>query len=290
MQQHPIWVEHRSGENLTSPRPALAVHEHVALLVVTEGSTTLEQGGRFDAGPGDVLLVPAGLRHRRVAAKNHAMWGIGFCPSCYAPSELATLLDPFERARRGASPVVRLPAERQQYVAELCAELQRETRAVHAHGELAQRSLLGLLLVEIARAAQVAPVQDNLVAEALQFIERRCLEPISLRDVAAAVRRSPAHVTTALKRATGKSVGDWITAGRLAEARNRLLHTDERVDVIAERIGYADATHFIRMFRRAHGVTPAAWRAEHRRSPARDSARSPRTSPRTLHRSRSGSA
>ncbi|MCI4371871.1 MAG: helix-turn-helix domain-containing protein, partial [Thermoplasmata archaeon] len=40
-----------------------------------------------------------------------------------------------------------------------------------------------------------------------------------------------------------------------------LLHSDERVDIIAERVGYADATHFIRMFRRAHGATPAAWRA-----------------------------
>ncbi len=45
------------------------------------------------------------------------------------------------------------------------------------------------------------------------------------------------------------------------EARRRLLHSDERVDVIAERVGYADPTHFIRMFRREHGATPAAWRA-----------------------------
>jgi AraC family transcriptional activator of pobA len=36
------------------------------------------------------------------------------------------------------------------------------------------------------------------------------------------------------------------------------------VDVIAERIGYADPTHFIRLFRRAHGCTPAAWRARQR--------------------------
>jgi AraC-like DNA-binding protein len=32
------------------------------------------------------------------------------------------------------------------------------------------------------------------------------------------------------------------------------------VDIIAERVGYADVTHFIRLFRRVHGVTPAAWR------------------------------
>jgi AraC-like DNA-binding protein len=47
----------------------------------------------------------------------------------------------------------------------------------------------------------------------------------------------------------------------MAEARRLLSHTDEMVDVVAERVGYADSTHFIRMFRREHGTTPAAWRA-----------------------------
>ena len=78
------------------------------------------------------------------------------------------------------------------------------------------------------------------------------------------VDRSPSHVSTVVRRATGKSVGAWILAGRLAEARNRLLHTDERVEVIAERVGYADPTHFIRLFRRMHDATPAAWRARQR--------------------------
>jgi AraC-like DNA-binding protein len=53
----------------------------------------------------------------------------------------------------------------------------------------------------------------------------------------------------------------WIIAGRMAEARRRLLHSDESVEVIAERVGYADPTHFVRLFRREHGSTPAAWRA-----------------------------
>ncbi|NJK32258.1 MAG: helix-turn-helix transcriptional regulator [Deltaproteobacteria bacterium] len=53
---------------------------------------------------------------------------------------------------------------------------------------------------------------------------------------------------------------------RMAEARRRLLHSDEMIDVIAERVGYADPTAFIRMFRREHGKTPAAWRREHARS------------------------
>jgi AraC-like DNA-binding protein len=75
------------------------------------------------------------------------------------------------------------------------------------------------------------------------------------------MHRSPSHLTTTIRRATGKTVQAWIVEGRLAEAERLLLHTDERIDIVAERVGYKDPTHFIRTFRRARGHTPAAWRA-----------------------------
>lgn len=229
----------------------------------------VEQQGLVELHAGDVLLVPAGEPHRLLSASEREGWGLGICPSCFSTTELSTLLDPFERARAGASAVVRIPAGRRRHLAGLFAELQRETAGAPEsdHGELVQRSLLALILSEIARAASVAPpveLQPSLVGEALRYIETNCLGPISLDDLARAVRRSPTYVTRTLKRVTGKSAGEWIIAGRMAEARKRLLHGDERVDIVAERIGYADVTHFIRTFRRAHGQTPAAWRAERR--------------------------
>jgi AraC family transcriptional regulator, transcriptional activator of pobA len=262
----PVWAERRVVDCAARPTTT-AVHEHVALAYFTDGAATIEQRGRFDVAAGDVLLVPAGEPHRWIRSSQHASWGVGFCAPCFAPSELAGLLDPFER----------IPADRRAHLAGLCAELARETTAAEAdaaddprrvYPALAQRSLLALVLLEIARAANATPAADaqpGVVGSALRYIERHCLRPISLADVAAAVERSPSYVTTALKRATGKTAVDWIIAGRLAEARRRLLHTDERVDRIAERVGYADATHLIRLFRRSHGVTPAAWRAARRR-------------------------
>jgi AraC-like DNA-binding protein/mannose-6-phosphate isomerase-like protein (cupin superfamily) len=263
----PVWVErltHQPSSRTSRP----VVHEHAALVFVTDGRAVHEQRGRFEVEAGDVLLVPAGEAHRGLRTTSTKAWGIGFCAPCYAPSELAILLDPFERARSGASPVVRLPTERHEHVDRLIAELYAETRAERTHGELVQKSLLALVLAEVTRAASAAPFtssQPSLVAEALRFIERTCLEPISLSDVARAVGKSPSYVTTVLKQATGKSVVEWIIAGRLSEACNRLLHTDEMVEIIAERVGYADATHFIRLFRRVYGVTPAAWRDARRR-------------------------
>lgn len=127
-----------------------------------------------------------------------------------------------------------------------------------------QQSLLTLILNEVDAAAgplALGSVPPSVVTASLRFIERNCLRPLTLTEVAKAVGRSPAYVTSALSRATGRSAVAWIVSARMAEARRLLLHSDEMVDVIAERVGYADSTHFIRMFRRAHGTTPAAWRA-----------------------------
>ncbi len=176
------------------------------------------------------------------------------------------MLEPFERVRAGAAPVVRVPPERRGVLELLFGELRDATEC--GASLAVQKSLLTLVLHEVRRAAgwELGGVEPGgVVVAALRFIERNCLGPLSLRAVAEAVGRSPSHVATALSRATGRTAGAWILAGRLAQARRLLLHSELGVDRVAERVGYADVTHFIRMFRREHGVTPAAWRAAQRR-------------------------
>ncbi|WP_394827773.1 AraC family transcriptional regulator [Pendulispora albinea] len=268
----------RYAKDGTRVARALATHTYAALSFYTEGSLRFEQRGRWMLEAGDVLLVPAGEPHRFLEARRAEFWSVGFCVPCFAAGEAVGFVEPFERVREGASVVVRIPSARHAFLEGLFRELS-ETSAPSRRGETpaVQRSLLTLVLNEVRRAARwdvEGSVRANgaagtvgamgtkgVVAESLTFIERNCLRPLTLKDVAKAVCRSPAYVTTALTRATGRSAVEWIIAGRMAEARRLLLHSDERVDGIAERVGYVDPTHFIRMFRRAHGTTPSAWRA-----------------------------
>jgi len=240
-------------------------HSYAALVFYTGGWARMEQRGRWTLEPGDVLIVPAGEPHRLVEAQRPEFWGLGFCVPCFAADDGERLLEPFERVRSGASAVVRIPAERHPFLEVLFRELE-DASDPQQRGELhaVQRSLLTLVLNEVRRAARWdadASSPKSVVTDSLSFIERNCLRPLTLKEVARAVGRSPAYVTTALTRATGRSAVEWIIAGRMAEARRLLLHSDERIDDVAERVGYADPTHFIRMFQRTHGATPAAWRA-----------------------------
>ena len=264
----PIRVtRHECSGDTSRPMRSPAVHTYVALALHVGGRMRVEHRGEFELRAGHLHLIPAGDAHRVLSASNAEMWGLGFCRTCLDPARYGELLAPLDRVRQGASPVVELPAARQAYVLDLLRELDREQHAGGAMPVVAE-SLLALVLAEVVRASgtAAAPPQPrpSIVAEALSVIEARCLGPLSLQEVAQAVRRTPAYVTTAVKQATGRTVVAWIVEGRLAEARRRLLATDEYVDVIAERVGYADPSHFVRLFRRHHGVTPAAWRAQHR--------------------------
>jgi AraC family transcriptional regulator, transcriptional activator of pobA len=243
-------------------------HSYAAVAFFTGGRSRVELNGEWDLREGDLLLVPAGEPHRMLEAGRPEFWGLAFCVPCFAADGEAFLLEPFERVRDGASAVVQIPASRCAYLEGLFRELElvgREQRQRSDTIGLVQRSLLTLILAEVDKTSAADGVLrasgGGVVVDALRFIERNCLGPLTLNDVAAAVGRSPAYVTTALKQATGRSTVQWIVSGRMAEARRLLLHSDEMVDVVAERVGYADATHFIRMFRREHGATPAAWRA-----------------------------
>lgn len=263
----PLAVHHHLVDRLRlHPRFA---HTDDVLTYVAAGSLRMEQGGSLEAGAGALLILPCGTPHEPLEGRGLELWSVRFCRSCFGLDEAQPLMGPFRRVRHGALPVVSIPRPRRRRVVQLFRDLDQEQAAALPESPELLRSTLQLLLAEVHRAMPGAArpgasTRPGFVPEVLAFIQRRALEPISLRDVAAAVGRAPAHVAATVKRHTGHTVGAWIGSVRLAEATSRLVHTDASVAEIAERVGWQDQTHFIRRFRRAFGVTPAAWRRDQR--------------------------
>jgi len=92
------------------------------------------------------------------------------------------------------------------------------------------------------------------------FIESHYPESISLKDVASAIGYSPAYLTNLMQNLTGRTVKQWITERRMAQARSLLLDSAKSVSQIATAVGYPDVCYFIRQFRQMHGVSPQVWR------------------------------
>jgi AraC-like DNA-binding protein len=78
--------------------------------------------------------------------------------------------------------------------------------------------------------------------------------------VADAVAVTPAHLTTTVRRKSGRTVQQWLTERRMIEARRLLAESTLSVAAIAGRVGFTDPGYFTRVFRRDHGLSPQAWR------------------------------
>ncbi|MEU1519875.1 helix-turn-helix domain-containing protein [Streptomyces sp. NPDC005811] len=64
----------------------------------------------------------------------------------------------------------------------------------------------------------------------------------------------------------GETFGEMVRRRRLEQARRDLVATDDMVQTIAMRWGYADASQLITVFKRVHGVTPTSYRRSCRSS------------------------
>jgi len=141
---------------------------------------------------------------------------------------------------------------------ELLIRREGHRQAVLAH--------LTLLLIDLARmtddvVADLRRSGEPLIADVFAVIDRRIGQPLSLKDVARELGLTPGHLTTVVRRRTGRTVQEWIIERRMSEARVLLGGTDLPISEIARRVGVADAGYFARLFRTIHGVSPRRWRA-----------------------------
>jgi AraC family cel operon transcriptional repressor len=77
--------------------------------------------------------------------------------------------------------------------------------------------------------------------------------------------RAHPHVSRTAQRWLGQTPTDYVNARRMAHAARRLAGSSDSLQEIASECGIENLSHFHRLFREAHGITPAAWRRQHQR-------------------------
>lgn len=109
-------------------------------------------------------------------------------------------------------------------------------------------------------------VNDPLLQPAIDYISRNLSRPLGAAQIASALGMPRIRLDRLFSARLGRSAGAEIARRRIALAQKLLSGTDLPLSEIAERCGYCHASFFIRTFRRAAGLTPAAWRKQHAES------------------------
>ena len=84
------------------------------------------------------------------------------------------------------------------------------------------------------------------------------------RALVQASGRSREHVARVCRELLGTTPTALVTDARLRHFARRLVESDEPIATLAAETGLENLAHLYRLFRKAHGVSPGAWRKRHR--------------------------
>ena len=99
------------------------------------------------------------------------------------------------------------------------------------------------------------------VSVALALMDENLAGDLDLATLAAAVNLSPKHFSRCFKNVVGVPPMTYLQALRVSRAREALAASDRSVASVAHSLGFADAAHLSRAFRKAYGTTPTAFRS-----------------------------
>ena len=103
----------------------------------------------------------------------------------------------------------------------------------------------------------LAPWQINRLKA---YVEANLSATIAIEQMAELCRLSVSHFARAFKVSLGEPPHRYVVRRRIARAREMMLATDEPLSRVALDCGFADQSHFSRLFRREEGESPNAWR------------------------------
>ncbi|MDB5269272.1 MAG: hypothetical protein JWP58_2312 [Hymenobacter sp.] len=176
--------------------------------------------------------------------------------------------DTFSFFERDARHVFQLAAPQADNIAALLHSIEQKYAEPHAYREAILRSLIHILLHEIAPIYSVQHVSAKAIqtrsqliaAEFKQLVSVHYATERSLGFYADKLCITPKHLAETVKEATGKRAVEWLAEAVLLEAHVLLQNPALTVSQIADTLHFADQSTFGRFFRKGTGLAPAMYR------------------------------
>jgi AraC-like DNA-binding protein len=264
------WVA--AVRSLSALRITWHAHQQFEMLFLLEGATAYEFADKrtVELPGGHFLIVPPGARHRGLhdVRRPATLCGILFDPrrrdaAQHTPFSRRDLTWLARECQRFACTSIPMNAELRRLVLQLSPQID-EVLAPQPSGPAALRLGVCATLLEAARQLAVPRTLEptRAVQAAIDCIEARYAEPLSMDDVAQAALCSRARLFQIFKRSTGMTPNDYLQRLRVNRAQTALAKTSDSVTEVALACGFSTSQYFSNVFRKYAGVTPSEFRAK----------------------------
>ena len=128
------------------------------------------------------------------------------------------------------------------------------------------RILLEYFLIRLVRghtsaeSAEVGVERTLIVSEMIQYLSDNYRERITIDELAFIFRTNRATLCKEFKRATGKTIGEFINERKFEAAKRRILESEETFTSISEYLNFESIHYFTRFFKKMSGVSPSEFR------------------------------
>jgi len=133
------------------------------------------------------------------------------------------------------------------------------------YGEALSVALADYLMItygcgDRAPASPGGRLSRGMTARVVEFMQAHLDRNISLVELAGLVDLSPHHFSFVFKNTFGTTPHRYLLQQRVEKAKTLLASGKQSIGDAALEVGFANQSHFTRMFRRLSGETPHAWR------------------------------
>jgi len=258
-------------EHLRTPRRL----EFYALLYFTEGRCThMVDFEELACQPGSLLVMrPGQVHHFDTKTTDWQGWLVLFRPEFLQPQNATTLVSELEAFHQLEDLPVQLTLNEreQEAVAESVTRMFQDahllananTKALHAllrNQLLAVLVRLHLIQVRHEQAERVEPVLLHRFKQYRLAVDRELHHLHRVADYAQLLGCSEKSLSRAALEVAGMSAKAFLSRRIALEAKRLLVHTGLPVLAIADKLGFDEATNFVKFFRREVGCVPGSFR------------------------------
>ena len=222
---------------------------------ITKGSCVIKiNGTEYYGKEGSCFFIPANTKHSYYNIKEAPFEKYWFHFDLYPNSELFRLLKLDYRIKMEDDSILRLFAELfEKYNSEkLTDKLDVKSLALR---------ILSAFIVASNKETKIAlRDSEEKITWVLAYINRNLDRPISNVELSQVCCQHPNHFVRFFKQKTGSTPQRYIMERRVEMAKRLIEQTDMKFADIAAQLGFCDAPHLSRIFKRFYSLNPQEYR------------------------------